>query len=150
MRCLITLLLFVSAVLAHNSEDLRPYQLIIHREPATLRCTYLTLRQTQQFRSLPVNGYTRILQQHTGEERMQYIVREEDRAWTRAERICGNRHTWDFPTLLETSDSLSTAIEQAVLRPSQNEPITIEVERLIISGDSSNRVDLVFFADGCA
>ena len=150
MRCFITLILYVTAVLAHIPEVLRPYELVIYRESATLRCTYLTLRQTQQFRSLPVDGYTRIRRLHTGEERIQHIVQQENHAWARAEMTCGDRHSWDFPTLLEISDTLSTATDQTVLTPSQSELLPIDAEPLITSGDSSNRVDLVFFADGCA
>lgn len=41
-------------------------------------------------------------------------------------------------------------IDQVIMRPtSYDDSLPLEIEPLITSGDPSNRVDLVFFADGC-
>ncbi len=126
----------------------RPFELIVHRDPDTLKCTHLALRETQHFRGLTDSGYFKSKRLETGEERVQFIAEEEQAVWERAESLCGEKHTWDFHTLIRTtSQALET--DQVVLRPVQDNVPQLEISPLITSGDSSNRVDLVFFADGC-
>ncbi|RPD56113.1 hypothetical protein L226DRAFT_509855 [Lentinus tigrinus ALCF2SS1-7] len=146
MRCLFSFAYLLCLTLTVLAE--RPFELVVHRGPDTLRCTYLALRETQQFRALPEGGYTKTRLLHTGEERIQYISHEEERVWDRAEALCGGRDGWDFPTLLHTIAPPTLSAEQIVFGIAHSETIPLEVEPLITSGDSSNRVDLVFFADG--
>ncbi|KAI0754585.1 IgA peptidase M64-domain-containing protein [Daedaleopsis nitida] len=126
----------------------RPYELIVNRIPDTLQCTHLALRETQLFRALPEKGYLNGQILESGEERIQFIAREESHVWAHAESLCGQRETWDFHTLITSSATLATEQAQTVLGLSQHEPIPLDVVPLITSGESGNRVDLVFFADG--
>ncbi|TFK93297.1 hypothetical protein K466DRAFT_478926 [Polyporus arcularius HHB13444] len=145
------LVLFLSAAVFVLADDaFRPFELIVHREPDTLCCTHLALRETQPFRGLPEGGYTTSRVLEAGQERIHFIAREEDSVWARAEALCGDKHTWDFHTLVHDTASLTFDVRpgQVVLRPAQEDPVPLEVEPLITSGDSDNRVDLVFFADG--
>ncbi|RPD74014.1 hypothetical protein L226DRAFT_535904 [Lentinus tigrinus ALCF2SS1-7] len=147
---LLWILLNVVLVLADDVR--RPYELIVLRDTDTLKCTHVALRDTQLFRALPDEGHTTSKFTETpGQERISFIAREEERVWARAEALCGDRHTWDFHTLtLLQSASNSNEAEQIVLRPTYvwEDPLPLEVEPLITSGESDNRVDLVFFADG--
>ena len=139
-----------SALTADVAE--RPYELIIQRDPNTLRCSHLALHETQHFRGLSELGYLKSKVLETGEERIQFIAEEEEIVWERAESFCGPRDTWDFHTLIRsaaTSHDNADDANQLVLRPQQSTSLPLEVFPLIKSGDSSNRVDLVFFADGC-
>ncbi|KAI0718190.1 IgA peptidase M64-domain-containing protein [Cerioporus squamosus] len=150
MRCLSLLgyLSCTATVLVASADVLRPYELIVHREPDTLRCTYLSLRDTQRFRALPEGSYTKTKRLHTGQERVQIIASDDLSAWGHAESLCGGRDTWDFPTLLYPNAPTTFPAAQAPLRTDHEEAVPLEIEPLITSGDSSNRVDLVFFADG--
>ena len=139
-------LCLTSGLAADISE--RPYELIVHREPDTQKCTHLALRETQHFRGLSDSGYFKSKRLESGEERIQFIAEEEQAVWERAESFCGEKHTWDFHTLIPTRPQVYGA-EQVVLRPVHENVPQLEISPLVTSGDSSNRVDLVFFADGC-
>ena len=125
-----------------------PFELTVNRNPETLRCTSLELRQTQLFRSLPEGGYWKNGTIATGEDRFQSITASKDDAWKRANALCGNPPTWEFQILLDDTSSSHVAGSVEKLA-SQNEAPILDIEPLITSGDSRNRVDLVFFSDGC-
>ena len=126
----------------------RPYELVVHRDPDTLQCSHLTIRDTQLFRALPDQGYLKSTILKTGEEKIQFIAEDEDRVWARAEAICGEKSTWSFHTLVQGVNS-AVQTDQLVMHSARAEPIPLEVSPLITSGDASKRVDLIFFADGC-
>ena len=140
------------------AEDVRrPFELTVLRNPDTHRCTHAALRETQLFRALPDEGYTSSRLLETSEEWLRFTARDEERVWARAEALCGDRSAWDFHTLMHGTASPSLQFSsdvdqgQVVLNThqAQEEPLPLEIEPLITSGDSDNRVDLVFFADGC-
>ena len=140
------------------AEDVRqPYELTVIRDAGTLKCMHVALRETQLFRALPDNGYTTTELLETGQDRLHFIARDKESVWARAEDLCGDKYTWDFHTLVHNNILPPSQFEsdagkdQAVFKvyQTQEDPIPLEVEPLITSGDSENRVDLVFFADGC-
>ncbi|KAI0718188.1 IgA peptidase M64-domain-containing protein [Cerioporus squamosus] len=153
MKCARLLGTLISAVVVLADDVLRPFELIVHRELDTHHCTHVALRGTQLFRALPDEGYTTSRVLEIGQERIQFIAREEERVWARAEALCGDRQAWDFHTLVSVPPALEkSGTGQVVLRPvvgqELEDPLPLEVEPLITSGESGNRVDLVFFADG--
>ena len=135
------------------------FELVIIREPDTLQCKHLSVRETHQYRGIPREGLfsNRILD--TGEERIRFVAHGRDTVWDRAERLCGESHTWGFHVLLQNPElRVSDDIGQTVLQPSGGVAHSaeadldippLEIFPLVTSGESSNRVDLVFFADGC-
>ncbi|EJF60979.1 IgA peptidase M64-domain-containing protein [Dichomitus squalens] len=143
---LLGLCLYAASASAADVTE-RPYELIVQRDSDTLKCSHLALHDTQHFRGLPESGYLKSKVLETGEERTQFIAETEEDVWERAESLCGPRETWDFHTLIRSTATPYDA-SQAVLRPQQSTSPQLEVFPLITSGDSSNRVDLVFFADG--
>ncbi|KAI0655583.1 IgA peptidase M64-domain-containing protein [Cubamyces menziesii] len=134
------------------------FELVIIREPDTLQCKHLSVRETHQYRGIPREGLfsNRILD--TGEERIRFVAHGRDTVWDRAERLCGESHTWGFHVLLQNPElRVSDDIGQTVLQPSGGVAHSaeadldippLEIFPLVTSGESSNRVDLVFFADG--
>ncbi|KAI0754586.1 IgA peptidase M64-domain-containing protein [Daedaleopsis nitida] len=145
---------YTSALTQLDWHVSRPYELIVHRDTdSTHQCTHLALRQTQLFRALPDGGYLKSKVLKSGEERTQFIAWEEDRVWTLAESLCGKRDTWsNFQPLIQSDVRLAATSEaeseQSILRPCSDNALPLKVEPLITSGDSGNRVDLMFFADG--
>ncbi|KAI0762010.1 IgA peptidase M64-domain-containing protein [Trametes elegans] len=142
---------------SERPQALAPYELVVIRDLSSLRCSHLALKRVPVFRGIPEEGYTTSKRIDTGEERIQYIAHDEDLVWGRAEDLCGARETWNFHVLLQNDYFSVTQAEQVLLHPS-GEPATspisdadvppFEIEPLITSGNSANRVDLVFFADG--
>ena len=143
----LALALCLSSGLAADITE-QPFELVVNREPETLKCTHLALRETQHFRGLTDSGYLKSKQLESGEERIQFITKEERAVWERAESLCGERGTWDFHNIVRTA-AQGYETGQVVFRPLQDNVPHLEISPLITSGDSSNRVDLVFFADGC-
>lgn len=139
----------LSALTVHAAQGvLRPYELTLHRDPESLQCNHLILRDAQPFRALPDEGYLKSKRLETGEERIKFIARDDDRVWALAEALCGAKSTWNFQTLIG-GDFAQLEKDELVLRAAQDDPLPLEVEPLETSGDPSKRVDLVFFADGC-
>ena len=142
----VSLTLFFPLLSVHAFQDVpRPYELTVHRSTDSRQCTYLALRQTQIFRALPTAGHEKRKMLHTGEERFEFIHAQQENVWERAVALCGDPASWDFPTLIDSSLSLGPGISAS----SYVDPPELAIEPLITSGDSSNRVDLVFFSDGC-
>ncbi|KAH9850218.1 IgA peptidase M64-domain-containing protein [Lenzites betulinus] len=152
MRLLLIALLVVSA-LAESARD--DSELVVIRAlDGTRRCKHLALRQLH-FRALPSHGYMSSKTLDTGEERLQLVHSSSDLIWERAEELCGKRHTWDFHVLLQDEPQVADiqGVDQTILRasalPASRARVPpLQIEPLITSGDSANRVDLMFFADG--
>ncbi|KAI0642983.1 IgA peptidase M64-domain-containing protein [Trametes meyenii] len=137
-----------------------PSELVIIRRPGpSPKCEHIALRRKQHFRGLPKEGHYKRKTLETGNEHIRYITRDEDLIWALAEDVCGKRSTWDFQALIEERSSSSTNLEppqgQEILHSIYEKPFggpsdvpSLEIQPLITSGDSTNRVDLVFFADG--
>ncbi|KAI0671120.1 IgA peptidase M64-domain-containing protein [Trametes maxima] len=155
---------------AFSQEILRAYELVVIRNTNTqseqLNCTYLTIRELQRYRGLSEIGYLKSSILHTGEERTHYIARDAASVWARAENLCGSRSTWGTDTLVKGAQTNQPQVvdftDQAIQYPLQfpARPLLLgpdllpqsfapgQVEPLFTAGDPSNRVDLVFFADG--
>ena len=144
---LFTILLAASPVLCSYTSAARPWEVILEREPSGT-CRFITQRQTQIFRKLPRDG-SHVSKQKAvnGNEKINIIAHSKRIGWSKAYSLC--------PSLEEdTHLGLST---QSVMdlsgssMPVQSESLSIplKIEPLIQSGSSSNRVDLVFFSDGC-
>ncbi|KAI0373796.1 hypothetical protein BV20DRAFT_962379 [Pilatotrama ljubarskyi] len=157
MNRLLSFLIWLAvSVLSERTREAT--ELVVIRDPNSLQCNHITIHDVQQFRGLSENGYFRTRIIDTGEERIQYVSHDKDLVWRRAEALCGNRDTWDFHTCIQ-EQPLTAQIDQQqmVLKPSVPCGCTmpagveippLDVQPLITSGDSSNRVDLMFFADG--
>ncbi|KAI0642979.1 IgA peptidase M64-domain-containing protein [Trametes meyenii] len=165
----------VWATFALSQEILRAYELVLIRDANTqsdhLNCTYLTIRETQRYRGLPDAGYLRSSILHTGEEHIHYIARDVASLWARAENLChGSRNTWGLDStgglieggltnqlqIVNIADQTVLYPRQMLAQPPRQGPGLLpqvfapgQVEPLFTAaGDPSNRVDLVFFADG--
>ncbi|KAI8986267.1 IgA peptidase M64-domain-containing protein [Trametes punicea] len=134
------------------------YELDVIRNSTSLQCKHLALQKIPQFRGVQEDGYFRVKQPlGTGEERIQYVAHHKALVWTRAESLCGLRDSWDFPALVQQEGNLGEDLGQVFLQSPgslaggslvNGDTPPLEVLPLIASGDSSNRVNLVFFADG--
>ena len=142
----------------------RPYELLIYRQGHNQGCSLATLKKAQEHRGSSTYGYTGAKSLESGEERLRYVLQARRDAWSHLETSCGPQDSWDFPVLTDTtplpltSDKLrlyisSTAQQDVLTLPEPTRglfPLEFELESLVKSGHSSNRVDLIFFADGCA
>ncbi|KAI0671117.1 IgA peptidase M64-domain-containing protein [Trametes maxima] len=134
-----------------------PSEVVIIRHPdPSPKCEHIALQKTRPFRGLPEEGHYKRRLLETGEEHIRYVTYDEDLAWALAEDMCGKRATWNFQTLI--TEGLTSRAEslqdQEILRPAfetfgrPSGVPPLELQPLITSGDSTKRVDLVFFADG--
>lgn len=159
MRCTLTLLFLTVGVLGIASETPcparnadRPLELTILRGVGSERggCELLGQRRTQKVRGLGRESVhtSRAQTARPGEERVRLIAYDKEALWNAARNLCGNGFGVSW------ADSKVQHTDQAVLvpptldKPSGNAP-PLQVEPLIQTGPSSNRVDLVFFSDGC-
>lgn len=156
MRCTLALLFLTVGVLGIASEipcparnaD-RPLELTILRGVGNEEggCELLGQRRTQKVRGLGRDSVhtSRAQTARPGEECVRFIAYDREALWNAAHSLCGD----SFGASWEESEPQRT--DQAVLvldKPSGNAP-PLQVEPLIQTGPSSNRVDLVFFSDGC-
>ncbi|EKM49714.1 uncharacterized protein PHACADRAFT_154240 [Phanerochaete carnosa HHB-10118-sp] len=149
---LISLAFALSALAAPDLGRLkRPLELVVLQD-CEGTCDILTLRDAQHVRGLPPRGvHTGRLPTQSGQERISFVSYDEHTLWRAAQSQCG---TLDTAALIP--DDTSQASQQSVLTSPQLKYSTnlvgkappMQVHRLIKSGDSSNRVDLVFFSDG--
>ncbi len=152
MRQLLSILaLLVGSVLSTGARQ--PHELVAIRDPVSQQCRHLALRELAQFRGLSDDGYAARKALDTGEERVQLVHYDKSYLWAYAESLCGKRDSWNFHVIVQV-EPLAEQASQIVLQPStissyRTEVPPLEVEPLITSGDSRNRIDLVFFADGC-
>ena len=153
----------LAACLAVHATTSRPYELLIYRQGNSQTCTLATLQKAQEHRGSRTYGYVGAKKLESSEERLRYVVKAREDAWLHLETSCGPQDSWGFPILTDTyprpltSGQLRTELgspaQQDVLvlpEPARGLfPLEFELEPLVKSGHSSNRVDLIFFADGC-
>ncbi|TFK48731.1 hypothetical protein OE88DRAFT_1663847 [Heliocybe sulcata] len=148
----------------------RPFELVLHH--GDNGCSFLSLHETQLHRGLKdIPG--RYIVEHLPPthapldgghdsrsdtvERLRFFSYDKEVLWTQARRLCGHESLWQHPVLFDENDvpgQLSNRAQEVLSVPGSRNmaaqppapPLTIEP--LIISGNSSNRVDLVFFSDG--
>lgn len=136
----------------------RPFELVVHHAPGTFECSFVSLRETQKFRRLSHQGHSDVSSALSGEEQLRFIDLDVDNLWHRARMLCGSETSWNFTVFLDPRNRRPTDTENAqnvlTLSEAPNQfnqaiPPPLQVEPLIGSGHPSNRVDLVFFSDGC-
>ncbi|KAH9932704.1 IgA peptidase M64-domain-containing protein [Epithele typhae] len=143
--CIVGLLLPLAKAAGVNiASTTRPFELVVNRALGTGQCTFLALQDTQPFKALPDDGHFKRRLLPTGEERFQFVTLDEGHAWEKAESLCGPPHSWDFHVRVDPTLDRADATTAGV----RVDPPPLEVEPLFVSGPASNRVDLVFFADG--
>ncbi|OCH90452.1 hypothetical protein OBBRIDRAFT_793331 [Obba rivulosa] len=163
VRALVSVALLWNALSASSTrrypEDNHPFELTIYRDAHSLKCSYHTFRRAQTFRGLPEGGYSDISLTRSGDERLQFISHDPEALRQHAWSLCGVQDRGVGQDLSEavlqaTSDTfeldtgswLSSVHGVPDLANLSYPPL--QVEPLIISGSSDNRVDLVFFSDG--
>jgi hypothetical protein len=137
-------------------------------------CTQISLRRSQPHKSLHLPGQDHIIQRRyftaRGErmrhprvaeyERVRMYTYSEDikSLWAFTSGICGEERAWtsrvilneDFPSLAGSKGAQTVlSLKTGTVRVHMEIP-SLDVVPLIVSGSSRNRVDLTFFADGCA
>ncbi|EPT00242.1 hypothetical protein FOMPIDRAFT_1163230 [Fomitopsis schrenkii] len=149
-----------AACLAAHAASSRPYELLIYRKGKT--CNLATLKKAQEYRGNVAYGHPGRTDLGGGEDRLRVVFEAREHAWVHLEMACGPRDSWEFPVLTDTAPlpltgsqvrtELGASAEQDVLalpEPARGLfPLEFELEPLVKSGHSSNRVDLIFFADG--
>jgi hypothetical protein len=137
------------------SSTSRPLELIVLRGD-NADCDMVTLRDTQHVRGIQGGQvYTSRVPILETQEKISLIAYDEDSLWYAAGEECGAT----FVEKLRSASTVWDGLAQNILTVPTRLPLygsnaweqapPLEVVPLIKSGDSSNRVDLVFFSDGC-
>ena len=145
---LVSLLSFATLTWAFSlPQPKKPSELVVLRDEG-LRCTVLSFRETQILRGVTGDAvYTTSLATVEGRQRVSYVSYDVSAIWNKAHLECANDLTeglWvegveDVQHTFHTSTSIRGGVP----------PPELKVSPLVVSGPSSNRVDLVFFSDGC-
>lgn len=157
MRVAACLFLLAATVLANPVEPAprieQPVELILLRD-RDQTCNVLALRHTQHIRGLhPGLVHTERLPANNGQERVSFIAEDEELLWSAALQDCAKglnqtcQGAWGSKNVPEQSImSSSQELSQCAF---DKTPPPLVIKPLIQSGPSTNRVDLVFFSDGC-
>src|SRR6266702_5484605 len=156
---LLNLFLFLPLVI---SDDARPHELTIHRDIHTRRCTIVRARRIPRYRRLGGEhhafGFSRILfigDRDRAVEQVTVSATDTTSLQDHFSQICP-----DFDnTLAEVLPTVATGASQqhafTVLANAGEDlgppegVILLEVTEIMVSGPSSNRVDVTLFSDGC-
>ena len=154
-------IIFAACLSVHATAG-RPQELLIYRKSNSQTCSLATLKETQEYRGRWTYGYTGVKKLQGDEERLRYLLESREDAWSNLESACGPQDSWEFPILTNSSPRpLYGTTAHGGNHPTQQDvlsvadparglfPLEFELEPLVKSGHSSNRVDLIFFADGC-
>ena len=141
-----------SGLMTFSHKKKLPYELQIVRDTITRECQVITFRKTQIIRGLGVeDSHVTSLRTVSGDEKLSIISYREDALWIRAASLCKDG-AWTDRLVGHSSVVTSNEVEgqeivfHNVLSPAYP---PLEIFPLINSGSSANRVDLVFFSDGC-
>lgn len=135
----------------------RPFELLIYRNPETLACSHVSVRETQVFMNLPHEGYLDAFVTEHGDEKIQFIHSDVDFLHHEISSLCGEEYPRDhydgvLSSLSQTSDEqvvLGNGGPGSSINRNAHLDLDVEIHELVRSGPSDNRVDLVFFSDGC-
>lgn len=140
-------------------SSLRPFELSLTRTPS--RCSLPHVREVQHHRKLsrePGHYLIEISREFTSgsDERFRIYAYDEDILWSQARVVCGYRSLPDDFVSFKHEDTGQT-LPQKPLFSAQHPnlhgidltPPPLIIKRLVESGPSNNRIDLVFFSDGC-
>lgn len=106
------------------------------------QCTNLSFRDTQRHRDVPLNGS--LVERSKTRDLVRIYGYDRDSMLLELSTICDD-YASVKQTVLASADSFTLP-----LSPPLPPPPPLTIKPLIISGPSDNRVDLVFFSDGCA
>lgn len=170
LSCLTLALLLLVFFDATSARLPRPFVLEVHRDNVSHRCSFLSMQETQLHKSLLDNRNGLVVSDEgmvyngdgvpTSNERyLQFYSHDGGLLWEKAESLCGSKSTWTFPTHIATprrstfseggQETFQTGVENPISSSSLPKPPVLEIIPLITSGESSNRIDMVFFSDGC-
>jgi hypothetical protein len=150
--------LFVALVLARFSVGIlqstrRPFELIL-AIPEDSGCSVLSVRQTQHHKGLSEQLGNHVIEISRNtmtklDRQVRIFAFDQEVLWSQARSICGNEIAPPGPTQIPIEHR-----QKFLKKPIDDDDwLTpappLHVERLVESGPSNNRVDLVFFADGC-
>lgn len=172
---LIVFLILAAVVVSKGIlSDPLPFELNIYRSTqtdSTTGCSFISVRQTQRETGRSdVPGYyiserspvPEFGSDLTPGERLHVFAYDEGLLWSRAQWLCGNDIIPDHVITTKSADktlSSSLVTSQDVLTSQRDLPIQddvnfrtdppLHIQPILVSGPSHNRVDLVFFSDGC-
>lgn len=154
---LLVALFKLSPVFCSSKSPSRPREIILERDPGSGSCSVIAARDTQLFRNLPP-GDSHVSRRRTPDdkERLSIIASDDSIVLNRARSLCLSFHDAYYPadSTDATVDRFATQgtfsiFEASGLRSTLPQAPDLKIEPLIVSGPSDNRVDLVFFSDGC-
>ncbi|EIN12687.1 hypothetical protein PUNSTDRAFT_118417 [Punctularia strigosozonata HHB-11173 SS5] len=136
------------------------FELIVYRDPAASSgaCGTVQLREFGTYKGLSsIPGGVHIENLTSEPPRIRAYSHDADALWTEARKLCGDPSEWDFPVLVDSHTSTAarfdaqqqtvfTSPKLAIGAELQYPPL--EVHKIVQSGPSTNRVDLMFFSDG--
>lgn len=159
---------FISSCISQTLNTRRPKELVFERpqssDSAARACSLITLRETQAVRKLSEHeSYISIQRTATNSDRFSIISYEEEVVWSKAQDLCQSfQRTPNFPRDLmlqdavqfppEHMDASQTVLNALPFLGDDSGPVqspSLEIQPILQSGPSNNRVDLVFFSDGC-
>lgn len=132
-------------------------ELIVYRDPAASSgaCSTVQLREVGTYKGLSsIPGGVHIQNLTSEPPRIRAYSHDADALWAEARKLCGDSSQWNFPVLVDTHTSASARFgaQQTVFTSNLEADLQyppLEVHKIVQSGPSKNRVDLMFFSDGC-
>lgn len=137
---------FAQAVLVSEPRSLE-LQVLADNSASPKTCQVITLRHTQKVRGITQDAVhiSHASAMQDG-ERYSFIGHNERSLWEAAQEVCGSG--WEVQGSSAGWTNVNDdqqVLETRLLPPAPH----LRIEPLIQSGPSDNRVDLVFFSDGC-
>ncbi len=135
---------------ASRGEQL-PFELQVVRGSATGKCDVITFRKTQIIRGLGSGAaHVTSLRTVSGDDKLSIISYDEEALWDQATFLCKHGEWMRGSVGRDMGGVPSVAGQEVFSEISLSHAYPpLEIFPLIKSGSSSNRVDLVFFSDGC-
>ncbi len=147
----------------------RTWELTFKQDAERRNCTFFSLRQVQHYRDLGSSSTHVIRHKHDlvpdsvfngGIEVVKVVGSQQDIVKMKAKEVCEGQEFWgnvrigDGVTEMRDPEQvfLGSTIRSDLPVNSELQVVEaprLEIEALIESGRSNNRVDLVFFSDGC-
>jgi hypothetical protein len=142
-----------------NSHDVRPHELTLYRHIHTRRCAIVRARRiprnrrlSDEYRAVSSNRVLFSGDRDRTVEQVTVFATDPTSLQDHFSRICPHVDN----TLAEVLPTVATDTAQQHPFANGNEDfeppegvIPLEVTELMVSGPSSNRVDVTFFSDGC-
>lgn len=126
-----------------------PFKLTVLRSESASNCSVVSFGRTQHHKGLSTeHGYSLIenRSRNDGLDReISVFAHDAETIWSQVSNICSSQNgDLDSP-----QRPLSHVTSGTLLETTNQEPPRLRIERLIETGPIDNRVDLVFFSDGC-